>query len=259
MAELTPLAFAAIVLIGAFSGFSAGLVGSAGAYLALALLTIMLGDAHAAIGTTLVYVFVVCIIGAIAHLRAGRFSPRVSLALGIPAASTAVLGAWIAEYLSDRVLSLGVAALAAIVVITTLLHWGQRDGDGDDDDTFTPNRATYVGAVTGGLGLGVLQGMFGIGGGFLLVPYLVVVLKVPPRLAVACALVAGIPSLFAGGLSHVVLDNVHYLALVALLAGALPSTWLGAAATGRVSVALLRNVLIGLLTVSVVALIVLPI
>jgi uncharacterized membrane protein YfcA len=257
VAELTPLAFAAIFLVGAFSGFAAGLVGSAGAYLALALLTILLDNAHAAIGTTLVYVFVVCVIGAVAHRRAGRFSPGVSLALGIPAASTAVLGAWIAERLSDRVLSLGVAALAAIVVIASLLHWGERDSDGDDQ--FKPTRATYVGAAVGGLGLGVLQGTFGIGGGFLLVPYLVVVLKVPPRLAVAGALVAGIPSLFAGGLSHVVLGNVHYLALAALLAGALPSTWLGAAATGRVSVILLRNVLIGLLIASIIALVALPI
>jgi uncharacterized membrane protein YfcA len=98
--------------------------------------------------------------------------------------------------------------------------------------------------------LGLLQGLFGVGGGFLMLPFMVVVLRVPTRLAVACALVAGIPSLLAGATSHVVLGNVDPVALAALLVGALPLAWVGARTTGRVSPAAVRRVVLGLLTVS---------
>lgn len=257
MTALTPLAITTIVLVGALTGFTTGLVGAGGTFLALTLLTIMLGDAQLAIGTTLAYAFVVCVSGASAHLRAGRFSPGISLALGVPAACTAVLGAWIAEHLSDRALTLGVAGLAVVVVVGSLAWFGRTNLDHDAE--FRPTGATYLGAVLGGLAIGVLQGTFGIAGGFLLLPYLVVVLRVPPRLSVACTLVASIPSLFAAGLSHTLLDNVYPLALGALLLGALPFTWLGAAATGRIPVTVLRNVFVGVLCLSSIALIVLPI
>jgi uncharacterized membrane protein YfcA len=251
---MTALAIVGVVLVGTVSGFFAGLVGSAGTYLTLSLLTIVLGSAHLAVGTTVVYALTMCVWGSVAHLRAGRFVPGVAMALGVPAAGTAVLGAWIAEQLSDRALTVGVAALTAIVIVATLL--GGSRGDRGADAEFRPDRRTYLEAMAGGLLLGLLQGMFGVGGGFLLVPFLVVALRMPTRLAIACSLVAGIPSLLAAGISHAVLGNVHPLALGALLVGALPFAWIGARRTGRTSPVALRYVILGMMSVSCVTLIV---
>jgi uncharacterized membrane protein YfcA len=253
---VTPLAIAAIVALGAVSGFSSGLVGTGGTYLTLTLLAIVLGDAHSAVGTTLVYALVIASWASIAHVRNGRFSPALALWLGLPSALTAAAGAWIAEQLPDRTLSLGVAVLTGVVALVTVA--GRKASDRVAEADFRATRATYAGAVAGGLGLGLLKGVFGIGGGFLLLPYMVVVLRVPTRLAVACSLVAGIPGAIVGGAGHLLLGNVHPIALAALLAGALPLTWAGAAATGRVPAAALRHVFLGLLTVSGCALIALP-
>jgi uncharacterized membrane protein YfcA len=251
---MTGLVVVAVVLVGALSGFFAGLVGSAGTYLTLSLLTIVLGDAHLAVGTTVVYALTMCVWGAVAHLRAGRFVPGVAMALGLPAAGTAVLGAWIAEQLSDRALTLGVAALTATVVIATLLGGGRADRT--QESAFRATRRSYLAAIAGGLLLGLLQGMFGVGGGFLAVPFLVVALRMPTRLAIACSLVAGIPSLLAGGISHAVLGNVHALTLGALLLGALPFAWIGARRTGRTSPVTLRYVILAMMSVSCVTLII---
>ena len=97
----------------------------------------------------------------------------------------------------------------------------------------------------GGLALGLLQGTFGVGGGFLLLPFLVLALRVPTRLAVAATLFAGIPSLAVAALSHLLLGNVDPAALAALLAGALPLAWLGARTTGRIPPAKVRYVVLG--------------
>ena len=115
---MTGLVVVAVVLVGAVSGFFAGLVGSAGTYLTLSLLTIVLGDAHLAVGTTVVYALTMCVWGAVAHLRAGRFVPGVAMALGLPAAGTAVLGAWIAAQWLD-LQSLDLQAISIGVIVET--------------------------------------------------------------------------------------------------------------------------------------------
>lgn len=251
--SVTPLALAGVAAAGAVSGFLGGLTGSAGTYLALSLLTLLLADAHAAVGTTLVYALVLCVWGAVAHHGAGRSLPGVALAVGLPAAGTAVAGAWLAERLPDRALAAGVVALTAVVITATVLGRGRvRDDDGVRPDLH--GRAGIV-AVLGGLALGLLQGLFGVGGGFLLLPFLVVVLRVPTRLAVACTMLAGIPGLLAGAASHLALGNVDPVALGALLLGALPLAWVGARATGRVAPATVRHVVLGLLAVSCAALV----
>lgn len=246
-------AFAAVTAAGVLSGFLAGLTGSAGTYLALALLTVVLADTHTAVGTTVVYALVLCVWGAAAHRRSGRFLPGVALAIGLPAAGTAVAGAWLAERLPDRVLVVGVAVLTAAVVAAMTL--GRSRAEQGDRVGMEVSRATYAGAAFGGLAIGLLQGLFGVGGGFLLLPFLAVALRVPTRLAVACALVAGIPGLLTGAVSHVVLGNVEPVALGALLLGALPLAWVGARSTGRVAPATVRHVVLGLLTVSCAALV----
>lgn len=245
--SVTPLALAGVTAAGALSGFLGGLTGSAGTYLALSLLTLLLADAHLAVGTTLVYALALCVWGAVVHHGAGRALPGVALAVGLPAAGTAVAGAWLAEGLPDRALAAGVVALTVTVIAATVLGRGRVRDDGPRPDLH--GRAGVV-AVLGGLALGLLQGLLGVGGGFLLLPLLVVVLRVPTRLAVACTLLAGIPGLLAGAISHLVLGNVDAIALGALLLGALPLAWVGARATGRVAPATVRRVVLGLLTVS---------
>jgi len=122
-----------------------------------------------------------------------------------------------------------------------------------DTRSFEPGRTTYLVAASGGLALGLLQGAFGVGGGFLLLPFLVLALRLPTRQAVACTLFAGIPSLFAAAISHVLLGNVQPAALAALLAGALPLVWLGARTTGRIPPVKVRYVVLGLLSLSCIA------
>lgn len=239
-----------VAAAGAVSGFLAGLTGSAGTYLALSLLTLVLADAHLAVGTTLVYALVLCVWGVVSHRGEGRFAPGVALAVGLPAAGTAVVGAWLAERLPDGALVAGVAVLTVAVVVATVLSRA-REAAGPPE----LGRTGWAVAGLGGLVLGLLQGLFGVGGGFLLLPFLVVALRVPTRLAVACTLLAGIPGLLAGAASHVVLGNVDPVALAALLVGALPLARVGARAAGRVSPEAVRRTVLALLTVSCAALV----
>ena len=160
--------------------------------------------------------------------------------MGLPAAATAIADAWLAERLPSHTLTAGIAIVTAAAILADTRH-------------FAPGRTTYLGAASGGLALGLLQGTFGVGGSFLLLPFLVLALRVPTRLAVACTLFAGIPSLAAGAISHLLVGNVQSAALAALLAGALSLARLGARTTGRIQPAKVRYVVLGLLSLSRIA------
>ena len=248
---MSPTVLIAVAALGALSGFLAGLTGSTGTYLALSLLTLTLPDAHLAIGTTLIYSLILCAWGAAAHHRAGRSRPDIALAVGLPAAATAIAGAWLAEQLPSRTLTAGIAIVTATAILAMVI--GRNRADTADTQHFTPGRTTYLAAAGGGLALGLLQGTFGVGGGFLLLPFLILALRVPTRLAVAATLFAGIPSLAAAAISHLLLGNVHPAALTALLVGALPLAHLGARTTGRIPPAKVRYVVLGLLSLSCIA------
>jgi uncharacterized membrane protein YfcA len=141
--------------------------------------------------------------------------------------------------------------MTAAAMLAMLL--GRHRADTADTQHFAPGRTTYLAAASGGLALGLLQGTFGVGGDFLLLPFLVLTLRVPTRLAVAATLFAGVPSLLTGAISHLLLGNVQATALAALLVGALPLAWLGARTTGHIPPARVRNVVLGLLSLSCIA------
>jgi uncharacterized protein len=90
-------------------------------------------------------------------------------------------------------------------------------------------RAAAVGALAGGL-----SGLFGVGGGILIVPGLVLVLGMPQRRAHATSLAAIIPIAAAGWVGYALAGAVHWLAAGLLIAGSAVGAVVGTRALGRI-------------------------
>ena len=193
------------VAAGALIGLSLGALGGGGSILAVPVLVYLL-DQSASQATTgsLVVVGVTSLIGAIAAHRAGNVLLGRGLVFGLVAIGGAVAGAEASDRVSEEVLLAAFAAL--MLLVGGMLAWRQLRHRRQDDPrhaarpalddpiiTFSPTfacqcpRALKV-LVTATV-VGVLTGFLGVGGGFLVVPALLLALALPMEYAAGTSLV----------------------------------------------------------------------
>src|ERR1700687_521634 len=154
---------------GALVGFSLGLVGGGGSILAVPLMVYVVDvpDAHVAIGTSAIAVAVNAAVNLSNHARGGTV--RWSCALTFAAAG--IIGAFAGAIFGKTLGGHSLRALFArlmLVIAMLMLKTRSRVGLPDVQMTWT-NMPAIVGL---GLATGTLSGFFGIGGGFLIVPAL---------------------------------------------------------------------------------------
>src|ERR1700716_1077297 len=172
---------------GALVGFLLGLCGGGGAILAVPLMVYVVGvpDPHLAIGTSAIAVAANAAVNLSNHARCGTV--RWSCALTFAAAGIigAFLGSIFGKMLDgERLLAL--FALLMLVIAVLILKTRARIGLPDVQMSWA-NMPAIVGL---GLATGTLSGFFGIGGGFLIVPALMLATGMPTMNAVSSSLVA---------------------------------------------------------------------
>src|SRR5207302_48133 len=172
---------------GALVGFSLGLVGGGGSILAVPLMVYVVGvpDAHVAIGTSAVAVAANAAMNLSNHARGG--SVRWSCALVFAAAGIAgAFAGSVAGKMMDGQKLLALFALLMLVIAALMLKTRSRIGLADARMSWA-NTPAVLGL---GLATGTLAGFFGIGGGFLIVPALMLATGMPIMNAVSSSLVA---------------------------------------------------------------------
>ena len=111
------------------------------------------------------------------------------------------------------------------------------------------------GAVVGGSIIGLLKGLFGVGGGFLIVPVMSRVGRVPREVAVGSTLFAILVASVVAALRHWTLGNVDGSDLLALVPGRLFGSFVGARAARSMSPASIRRVFLAVMAASTIYLI----
>ncbi len=172
---------------GALVGFSLGLVGGGGSVLAVPLMVYVVGvpSAHVAIGTSAVAVAVNAAFNLSAHARGGnvRWSSALVFAL------CGVVGAFVGTIFGKMLDGHSLLALFAVLMLAIglLMLRGRTRVGSVGAHLSLSNLPAVVGL---GLATGVLSGFFGIGGGFLIVPALMLATGMSILNAVSSSLVA---------------------------------------------------------------------
>jgi uncharacterized membrane protein YfcA len=191
---LAPHLFLALAL-STLIGVSLGLLGGGGSILAVPVLVYVARvDVHAAIGMSLAVVGATALVGAVVHARAGRVELRAAALFGGAGMLGAPLGAQATHAVSPRVLMLLFAVL--MLSVGTLLLRGRgamRPGP-------PPAHAAAVPAA--GFGVGLLTGFLGVGGGFLTVPALTLLVGLPIHRAIGTSLLVIAATSAAGLAGH---------------------------------------------------------
>ena len=172
---------------GALVGFSLGLVGGGGSILAVPLMVYVVGvpDAHVAIGTSAIAVAANAAVNLSNHARGGTVMWSCALTFAAAGIAGAFAGSIFGKMLDgERLLAL--FALLMLVIAVLMLKTRSRIGLPDVQMSWA-NTPAIVGL---GFATGTLSGFFGIGGGFLIVPALMLATGMPIMNAVSSSLVA---------------------------------------------------------------------
>ncbi|MDG1838152.1 MAG: sulfite exporter TauE/SafE family protein [Phycisphaerales bacterium] len=167
-------------------GLSLGLLGSGGSILTVPVLVYVLGHADKpAIAESLAIVGGIALIGALPGVFGKRVDWRMVLFFGVPAMAGTWLGALVSLWVPGAVQLLIFAIVMLLAAGLMLRGRGPtaKDGGGGSDGPHV------VLVLAEGLGVGVLTGLVGVGGGFLIVPALVLMGGLGMRQAVATSLV----------------------------------------------------------------------
>ena len=105
-----------------------------------------------------------------------------------------------------------------------------------------------------GLSAGLLSGLFGVGGGTVIVPLLVMLLHFDQRLAAGTSLAAIVPTATVGVISYAVNDGVAWIPALILAAGAVVGAQVGTWLLPRMSQTVLRWGFVGFLVIVIVGL-----
>ena len=173
--------------LAALVGLSLGMLGGGGSILTVPIFVYVLGfDPKLAIAMSLPVVGGASLIGAVSHWKAGNVRLATALLFGAIAMAGAYAGARLALFLTGR---FQLVLLSVVMLVAAISMFRSARGDMKLDTPPNPRPMSPGLLFPVALGVGLLTGIVGIGGGFLIVPALVVLARVPMTQAVGTSLV----------------------------------------------------------------------
>ncbi len=223
-------------------GLSLGMLGGGGSILTVPILVYVLGfAAKPAIAMSLPVVGVTSLVGALLHWRLGNVRIGMAALFGGFAMVGAYGGAKLAVFMSGTA-QLVLLAVVMLVAAASMLR-GSRDATpAPDAEQSGPSSARLVVVGVAALGVGVLTGLVGIGGGFLVVPALVLLLGVDMRQAVGTSLVVITMNSAAGFAGYLGTVDIEWRFLAGFTVAAVVGVLAGTAVARRVPRQALRRI-----------------
>ncbi len=184
-------------LLALLIGLSLGLIGGGGSILAVPILVYVLGiEVKTAIAMSLAIVGIVSLIGVIPHWQQGNVNLKTAISFTPPAMLGAFLGARLAALpLITNTFQLMCFAVMMLVASYFMIRKPQEIFS-DRVELSIPTkhptkhqpRSPWIAIVLEGLGVGILTGFVGVGGGFAIIPALVLLGKIPMKEAIGTSL-----------------------------------------------------------------------
>jgi uncharacterized protein len=252
---VTPAFGITLLGLGFAGAFVAGLLGAGGAFVMIPLLLYVpplleVGqlDMKAVAGVTMVQVLVAASTGMLAHRRHGAVNAGLVWTGGVAMATASFVGAFASKYASERGLLLVFAIMVTVAAALVFVGAGRDDRRWDETPlTFSRMRVAAVGGV-----VGLAAGLVGAGGGFLLVPLLLVVADIPIRVTIGSSLAITALGAITGFAGKLLAGQIPLAPTLAVVAGAIPGARLGAAVSRRLPPFGLRLALFGFVAVAAI-------
>ena len=242
-------------VLGMIGGFLSGLLGIGGGIVMAPLLLyvpVLFGleslTMQSVAGLTIVQGVIGCLTGYLTHKKLHFVSNELSLYMGGSIFIAAAVGGAGSSFVSNSVLLFIFASLAFTAACLMLVPV-EKDCERPDVMTVKFNRFR---AVITASGVGLLGGLVGQGGSFILIPLMISYVRIPTRIAIGSNLAIVLFSSVAGFLGKAFTGQIEWLLTIPLVLTGIPAACFGGIVSRRVSVLHLRQllaVLIGLAAV----------
>lgn len=208
--------------LAALIGLSLGLMGGGGSILTVPIFVYVLGyDPKLAIAMSLPVVGVTSLVGAVGHWKAGSVDLRTAALFGMVAMTGAYVGARLAVFLTGAV-QLSLLAAVMLAAAISMFRSARRAAPAQPAEDRSGRSMSLRLLLPVAFCVGVMTGVVGIGGGFLVVPALVLLAKVPMKQAVGTSLLViamNCASGFAGYVGRAQLPWAFLLGFTAVAVG----------------------------------------
>lgn len=235
-----------MALLGLAAGFLSGLLGIGGGIIMAPMLLYvppLLGcgalSMKVVAGLTIVQGLVSCLSGVIAHRRFHFVSGKLTSWMGGTIFIAALVGGAGANHVANHLL-LGIFAILALIASGLVFVPTMADSDAPNVEKFTFSRPRAV-FVAGAVGL--LGGLVGQGGSFILIPLMTSFIQVPTRIAIGSNLGIVFLSSLAGFLGKAATGQIAWMLTIPIVLTVVPAAQLGSALSRKVPVAKLRFLL----------------
>ncbi|WP_246150008.1 sulfite exporter TauE/SafE family protein [Agromyces intestinalis] len=193
-----PVGLVRLVVVGLAGGFLSGLFGVGGGIIMVPLLVLLAHlDQRRAAATSLAAILPASISGSIGYLAGGQVDWWSALFVAIGSIVGSQLGTWLLRRLPVAVLRWGFIALLVVIAVRLLFAVPDRDTGALE---ITPLIA--LGLIAFGLFVGIASGLFGIGGGVLMVPVFISLFGMGDLLAKGTSLLVMIPTSISGTIAN---------------------------------------------------------
>jgi len=221
--------------IGLAIGLSLALLGGGGSILTVPALVYLVGqDAHAAVSSSLAIVGINSAFGAYLHRGQNRLNGKVALVFGGAGMLTSYLSAGLSGLLSSAML-LTLFAVLMIAVAVLMLRPAPQTAPIADHHLSIPNM------LLAGAAVGLLTGLLGVGGGFLIVPALVLWIGLPITQAIGTSLIVIAANSLVGFVGHLQGGMCDLTLTLVFSAAGMVGAWIGVRLSRRMSPETLRR------------------
>jgi uncharacterized protein len=235
-----------VLLLAVLVGVALGLLGGGGSILTVPLLVYVAGlEAKEAIATSLLVVGVTSLAALVPHARAGRVMWRTGAVFGVAAMVGAYAGGRVAEFIPGTVLLVAFALMMVATAVAMIRgrsrgsarSAGTEGADGSGDGAVERGGAHDLPiklVLLEGVVVGLVTGLVGAGGGFLVVPALVLLGGLPMPVAVGTSLLVIAMKSFAGLAGYLSSVTIDWGLAMAVTGMAVVGSVIGALLSGRV-------------------------
>ena len=187
-----------LLLVGVVGGAFSGAFGVGGGIVMVPLMLWLLGfDQRRAAATSLAAIVLSSLAGSLAYFATGHVDVVVGLIVGVGGIVGSFIGARLLRILPIVWLRWGFIVLLVVIAVRMFLLVPARDED------FALTAPVVVALIATGLFMGLTAGLFGVGGGVLIVPIFIALFGVSDLVAKGTSLLAMIPTALSGSVANV--------------------------------------------------------